>query len=87
MVSKVTPISPRVFANIPHPPLSLSISPLPTLQHPAMSYAAEQTSVHDSLDLSFQRGITVSLLDRQLIDNLTRIKQPPRYAQLLASGF
>jgi hypothetical protein len=65
----------------------LSSSLLPRLQHPALSYAAEDVSIHHSLDLSFQRGIAISLLDRQIIDNLTRIKQPQQCAELLASGF
>jgi hypothetical protein len=92
MDQKVTSISPRLFANSlyrirvsSHPPLSSWL--LPALQHPALSYAAEDISIHHSLDLSFQRGIAVSLLDRQIIDNLSRIKQPQQYAELLASGF
>ena len=92
MDQKVTSISPRLFANFPRRTrvrsrLPLSTSLLPALQHPALSYAAEAVSIHRSLDLSFQRGIIVSLLDRQIIDNLSRIKQPQPRAELLASGF
>jgi hypothetical protein len=92
MDKKVTSISPRLFANAlrrtrvssrPH----LSNSLLPVLRHPALSYAAEDASIHRLLDLSFQHGIAVSRLDRQIIDNLSRSKQPLQYAELLASGF
>ena len=92
MHQKVTSISPRLFANsLRHirvssrPPLSSWL--LPVLQHPALSYAAEEVSIHHSLDLSFQRGLAISLLDRQIIDNLSRIKQPLQCVELLASGF
>lgn len=44
----------------------------PKLQHPALSYPAEVDLIHESLDLSFQLGISVSHLDRQIIDNLNR---------------
>jgi hypothetical protein len=57
------------------------------LQHPTMSYCAEEVSIHDSLDLSFQRNIAVSLIDRQIIDNLTAIHQPLPCVERLASGF
>jgi hypothetical protein len=40
------------------------------LQHPALSHPAEPGPVHHSLDLSFQRGVSISTLDRQLIDDL-----------------
>ena len=92
MDQKVLAISPRLFANSlcrtqvgARPPLASWL--LPALQHPALAYAAEDASIHYSLDLSFQLAITISLLDRQIIDNLTRIRQPLHYAQLLASGF
>jgi hypothetical protein len=92
MDQKVTAISPHLFAYSrrrirvsSRPPLSSWL--LPALQHPALSYAAEEVSIHHSLDLSFQRGIAVSLLDRQIIDNLSRIKQPLQCVELLASGF
>jgi len=92
MDQKVTSISPRLFANSlrriqvnSRPPLSSWL--LPALQHPALSYPAEAVSIHQSLDLSFQRGIAVCLLDRQIIDSLSRIKQPLQYAKILASGF
>jgi len=92
MHQKVTSISPRLFANSARRTRVGSLPPLsswlrPALQHPALSYAAEEVPIHQSLDLSFQRGIAVSLLDRQIIDNLTTIKQPLQYAELLASGF
>jgi hypothetical protein len=92
MDQKVLAISPRLVANFPRrtqagarPTLAGWL--LPALQHPALSYAAEHASIHHSLDLSFQRAIAISLLDRQIIDNLTRIKQPRQCAELLASGF
>jgi len=92
MDHKVLAISPRLVAKFPcrtqvgaRPTLASWL--LPALQHPALSYAAEHASIHHSLDLSFQRAITISLLDRQLIDNLKRIRQPLQYAELLASGF
>jgi len=92
MDHKVTSIAPRLFAHSlrrnrvgPRPPLKSWL--LPALQHPALSYPAEEVSIHHSLDLSFQRCIAISLLDRQIIDNLSRIQQPLQYAELLASGF
>ncbi len=94
MDQKVTAISPRLFANSLRRTLATSRPPqgnrlLPALQHPALSYGAqaEEVSIHHSLDLSFQRDIAVSLLDCQIIDNLTSIKQPVPCVQLLASGF
>jgi hypothetical protein len=47
---------------------------IPALQHPALSYAAEEVSIHHSLDLSFRPTIAVSHVDRQIIDTLSRIK-------------
>jgi len=90
MDQKVTAIAPRLFVKshwrsraIPRPPVCSWL--LPTLHHPALSYAVEECSIHHSLDLSFQSGIAVSLLDRQLIDDLNRVEFP--CPERLASGF
>lgn len=40
------------------------------LQHPALSHPAEDDSIRRSLDLSFQRAVSISNLDRQIIDKL-----------------
>lgn len=40
------------------------------LQHPALSHPAEDDSVQHSLDLSFQHAVSISTLDRQIIDKL-----------------
>jgi hypothetical protein len=45
------------------------------LQHPALSQPAEDDSIHETLDLSFQQAIEVSRVDRQIIDNLSRSPQ------------
>jgi hypothetical protein len=47
---------------------------LPTLPHPALSHPAEPDVIHNSLDLSFQQAISVSRLDRELIDKLTHTR-------------
>jgi hypothetical protein len=92
MDQKVTAISPRLFGNRSRRIRTTSQSPLrswllPTLQHPALSYGTEEASIHRSLDLSFQGGIAVSLVDRQIIDALISINQSAPCVQLLASGF
>ena len=69
---------PRAFSTIGRhirskfQPVLSSLSLL-ALQHPALSHPAEEDSIQHSLDLSFQQAITVSNLDRQIIDNLSRI--------------
>ncbi len=75
------PVS-RIQVNSKLPPGGCLI---PSLQHPALSYASEGVAIHNSLDLSFQRAIAVSDLDRHLIDELTRVKPPLHRAELLAS--
>ncbi len=50
-------------------PILSSLRPR-ALQHPALSHPAEDDSIHHSLDLSFQRAIAISSLDRQIIDSL-----------------
>lgn len=81
MGQTVLAVSPRLFANSRQRTLKpILCAPLrPALQHPALSYATEEVSIHEALDLSFRRDVAVSRLDRELIDNLSRIKQ--------ASGF
>ncbi len=81
MDQRVLTVSPRLVAISPkRTPISFSQSMsswlLPTHQHPALSYGPEEVSIHHSLDLSFQHGIAVSPLDREIIDDLTRIEQP-----------
>jgi len=78
-------LTPRRFANAsrctqPKPKPTLSALPIPALHHPAMSYATEDLSIHESLDL-------LSRLDRQLIDDLNRAQQPLPCLERLASGF
>jgi hypothetical protein len=41
-------------------------------RHPALSLPAEEVSIERSLDLSFQKAIAPSNVDRQIIDNLSR---------------
>ena len=83
-------LTPRRFANASrstHPKPTLSALPIPALHHPAMSYATEDLSIHESLDLSFWQDVALSRLDRQLIDDLNRAQQPLPCVERLASGF
>jgi hypothetical protein len=90
MGQTVLTLKPRLFA---HPTRRNQIrtmqvvapSPTSALQHPALSYATEEASIHNSLDQSFRQDVAVSRLDRQLIDDLNRVE--PLCAELLASGF
>lgn len=65
---------------------SLVLLQPPPLQHPALAHPAEDDSIEHSLDLSFQQAISISPIDRQIIDNLNRPRfEPTEYA--LCSGF
>jgi hypothetical protein len=57
-------------------PTPLSTALTPALQQSALSYSAEaeEASIHHSLDFSFRQTIAVSHVDRQIIDNLSRLK-------------
>jgi hypothetical protein len=85
-------LTPRRFTNSsrctqPKPKPTLSALSIPALHHPAMSYATEDLSIHESLDLSFWQDVALSRLDRQLIDDLNRAQQPLPCVERLASGF
>jgi len=90
MGQTVMTLKPRLFAKSTRRTQTkpaLCALPLPALRHPALSYATEAVSIHDSLDLSFRQDVAVSRLDRQLIDDLNRIEQPLPCTERLASGF
>ena len=86
----VLTLPPRLFANSTRrTPIKIR-QPLHALltsvrQHPALSYATEDVSIHNSLDQSLRQDVAVSRLDRQLIDDLNRVDL--LCPELLASGF
>lgn len=53
--------------------LSFSPNTLEPIPHtPLLYYPAQDEFIYSSLDLSFQANVSVSCVDRKIIDNITR---------------
>ncbi len=57
-----------------HPMMSHLTVPPVVLSHPALAHPEEEFPLDDTLDLSFQHAVHISRVDREIIDQLTEMR-------------